>query len=73
MTVPGSKQVARLSAGENGLYFASDTSEVSKTGHVTLFTEATILLQIPTAGGVVPEHEVLYQGACMGAELVGGG
>lgn len=43
---------------------------MSTTGHVTAFTEETILLQIPTAGGLVPDHEVLYPGACKGAELV---
>jgi len=58
-----------LRSGMNGLFFAADTAAVSQFGHVTDFVEETILLQIPTAGGIVP-HTILHSGACKGNELV---
>ncbi len=59
-----------LRSGMNGLFFAADTAAVSQFGHVTDFVEETILLQIPTAGGIVPPHSILHSGACKGNELV---
>ena len=58
-----------ISAGKNSVLIAVDTADVSEVGHVTEFLEETILLQIPFAGGVVPEHEVLYQETCGCNEL----
>lgn len=72
VSVPGSPQQAFITSGLNGLFFAADTAAVSRSGHVTAFTELTILIQIPTAGGVVPAHRVLHSGACRGEDLVGG-
>jgi hypothetical protein len=40
------------------LAIAADTADVSEVGHVSEVLEETILLQIPFAGSVVPEHEV---------------
>lgn len=59
-----------LYGGANGLFFAADTAAVSQFGHVTEFIEETILLQIPTADGIVPPHTILHPGACKGNELV---
>ena len=73
ITVPGSSQHAFVTSFLNGLLLAADTAAVSKTGHVSAFTELTILLQIPTAGGVIPARRVLHSGACRGEDLVGGG
>ena len=72
VSVPGSSQHSFITSGLNGLFFAADTAAVSTTGHVTAFTELTILIQIPTAGGVVPAHRVLHSGPCRGEDLVGG-
>ena len=63
-------QEAIAHGNKNGLLFAADTAALSKTGHVTIFTEETILAQIPTKDGIVPPHKVLYEGGCKGAELV---
>ena len=70
VSVPTSAQCATIGAGKNGLFFAADTAAVSAIGHVTAFTKETILIQIPVAGGVTPDHVVLYSGPCRGAELV---
>lgn len=70
VSVPNSPQCATIGAGKNGLFFAADTAAVSTIGHVTAFTKETVLIQIPVAGGVTPDHVVLYSGPCRGAELV---
>ena len=59
-----------ISAGKNSVLIAVDTPDVSEIGHVTEFLEETIILQIPSAGGIVPEHTVLYQDACSCDELL---
>ena len=68
--VPNSTQCANIGAGKNSLVFAADTAAVSAVGYVTAFTKQTVLIQIPVAGGVTPDHVVLYLGPCRGAELV---
>ena len=70
VSVPNSTQCATIGAGKNGLVFAADTAALSAIGHVTAFTKQTVLIQIPVAGGVTPDHVVLYLGPCRGAELV---
>ena len=70
ITVPNSTQRAIISAGKNGLFFAADTAAVSAVGHVTDFLKETVLIQIPVAGGLAPNHTMLYSGPCKGAELV---
>ncbi|KAI1340222.1 hypothetical protein F5Y15DRAFT_51847 [Xylariaceae sp. FL0016] len=47
---------------EPGLLFAADTAEFSTKGHDSYNPGLTenILLQIPTAGGEIPDHEVLF-------------
>ena len=70
ISIPGSKVVAHIKAGKNGLVFAADTAALSSVGHVTVFTKETFLMQIPTANGTVPEHTVLYEGPCKGKELM---
>ena len=68
--MPGSTHAWHVHAGKNGLGMAVDTPDVSATGHVSEFLEETVLMQIPTADGVVPAHEVLYQRPCDGEELL---
>lgn len=55
------------------MLIAVDTASVSENGHLSEFFEDTVLLQIPFKDGVLPEHEVLYQEACGGDELMGSG
>ena len=70
ITVPGSDEIAYVEAGKNGLLFAADTAALSSGGHVTYFNKETFLMQIPTAGGIVPNHTVLYTGQCRGEEMM---
>lgn len=52
---------------QSSVLIAADTKALSwRTGHFTEFPsqEATVLMQSPFFGGVVPEHIVLYEGAC---------
>ena len=70
ITVPGSDKIAYAKAGKNGLLFAADTATLSSDGHVTYFNKETFLMQIPTAGGIVPNHTVLYTGPCHGEQIM---
>jgi hypothetical protein len=70
VTIPERDQEAVISASKNSVLIAVDTPDVSELGHVTEFLEETIILQIPFAGGIVPEHMVLYQDACSCDELL---
>ncbi|KAK5086085.1 hypothetical protein LTR70_007320 [Exophiala xenobiotica] len=56
--------------GKYGLVYADDTDTY---GHSTTFpsTDETVLLGLPTADGKQPEHEVLHEGACGWADLIG--
>ena len=68
--IPNSTQEAFIRAGKNGLLFAADTAALSRVGHISIFTKETVLMQVPTAGGIVPPHSVLYNGPCRGQELI---
>ncbi|KAI0839542.1 hypothetical protein F5Y06DRAFT_295568 [Hypoxylon sp. FL0890] len=64
---------ALISGGEFGLIFAADTADVSREGHRTQYpgiTE-TIVLQIPTCDGNVPDHSILHMGPCGVDEIAG--
>ncbi|KAI1360352.1 hypothetical protein F5Y08DRAFT_52493 [Xylaria arbuscula] len=64
---------AYISGGQFGLIFAADTKDVSVKGHRTQYpglTE-TVALQIPTADGKVPQHQVLHPGPCGAGEIAG--
>lgn len=47
--------------------------DVSGLGHITRYpsAEQTVALQIPLGEGVLPGHEVLYEGGCVGEEVSG--
>ena len=68
ITIPDSIQEAHVHASKNGLVFAGDTAALSARGRFTIFTKETFLMQVPTAGGIVPPHTVLYTGPCRGDE-----
>lgn len=74
ITLPDDDETsAYVSGGEFGLIFAADTAAVSEKGHRTRYpgiTE-TIALQIPTADGEVPKHDVLHAGPCVTSEING--
>lgn len=77
ITIPGPGDEIRdsliLNDGGVGMLFAADTAEVSRRGHGGDFpgVTETIFLQVPTGDGEVPEHEVLYVGACGAEEYAG--
>ncbi|KDQ54572.1 hypothetical protein JAAARDRAFT_49197 [Jaapia argillacea MUCL 33604] len=66
VTLPNSTADAWVPGGSNGLLVAADVASVSTYGHITTYPSPfeTIALQIPTAGGIVPNHTVLHDGAC---------
>ena len=66
ISVPSSPISAYIFGGTwNSLIIATDTAAVSTTGHSTLYDADTIILEIPTAGGVVPAHTILHEGPCL--------
>ncbi|MCJ1358079.1 MAG: hypothetical protein MMC33_008077 [Icmadophila ericetorum] len=69
--LPNNTEVAYVHGGKKGLILAVDTPDVSQYGHYSDYPsgEQTVAMQIPTAGGVVPEHRVLYEGGCKESEL----
>lgn len=70
ITLPDSTDEAWITGGRYGLVFADD---VNTTGHYTTFpsAEETVLLGLPVMGGKEPDHEVLHEGACALADLIG--
>ncbi|KAI8948667.1 hypothetical protein F4801DRAFT_441893 [Xylaria longipes] len=74
ITVPGDESTSVfVTGGQFGLIFAADTNDVSKEGHRTQYpgiTE-TIALQIPTADGKVPKHNLVHEGPCSISEIAG--
>lgn len=52
---------------------ATDTADKSTYGHITTYPSDadTIALQIPFAGGIIPFHDVLYDGPCAWDDMVG--
>ncbi|KAI0467437.1 hypothetical protein F4859DRAFT_244619 [Xylaria cf. heliscus] len=74
ITLPGDASTSvSITGGEFGLIFVADTADVSREGHRTQYpgiTE-TIALQIPTADGKVPEHDLVHEGPCSISEIAG--
>ncbi|MCJ1263281.1 hypothetical protein MMC22_003151 [Lobaria immixta] len=71
VTLPNSTHEAWIHGGKRGLILVADTAAVSVKGHITVYPsdQETVALQIPTAGGQVPSHRVLYEGACRDCDL----
>ena len=69
VTLPDGSDEVWIVEGVNGLIVAADTTGA---GHHTAYPsdKETVALQIPFAGGVVPRHEVLKQGACHASSQV---
>jgi hypothetical protein len=70
--LPTFNNEAWIQGGKYGFIIAADTKNVSETGHITDFPGAadTVIAQFPLKGGVLPDHEVLYDGPCKLDELV---
>lgn len=66
ISLPNSSQTATVYGGKHGLIFAADTPDKSDIGHYTRYPteDNTVAFQLPTAGGVIPDHKVLHAGAC---------
>ena len=66
-----SSDEAWITGGKYGLIFADDVG--TSNGHLTTFpsNDETVLLTFATAGGAVPEHDVLHEGPCGWEETVG--
>lgn len=64
---------AWIQGGKYGLILAADTPNVSRYGHITMYPSDadTVAMQVPFADGKVPDHEVLHEGPCGWAEMVG--
>ncbi|KAH8646702.1 hypothetical protein BX600DRAFT_503595 [Xylariales sp. PMI_506] len=74
ITLPEDPSTSAYTAGgEFGILFAADTASVSAKGHRTQYLGLTesVALQIPTSGGVIPEHFVLHDGPCIADEASG--
>ena len=70
LTIPKTKQQARLDGGKYGLLIAIDTTERSQDGHISSTgPEELTALQIPTENGRIPSHKVLHQDQCQPSEL----
>ena len=71
VTLPDSPEAATIHGGRNGLIIAADTADVSRKGHNTDYPsgQETTAIQIPTQGGMVPEHKVLHAGPCQKKEM----
>jgi hypothetical protein len=73
VTVANTTQDVYIRGGKYGTVFVADTAEVSKTGHYSFFPEDSVMVRLPTDGGKVPEHTVLYSGPCKDEHVVGVG
>jgi hypothetical protein len=75
ITVPGNgNNSVTTTGGELALFFFMDTVELSRSGHGTSYpgVSETVFLQIPTKGGLLPEHTVLFDDApCSAREYAG--
>jgi len=71
-TLAPSTSDAWIQGGRNGLIFAADTSSRSRHGHFAEFPSdaPTVLVQIPMANGVIPDHDVLHVGPCGWEEMI---
>ncbi|KAI1317214.1 hypothetical protein F5Y16DRAFT_392909 [Xylariaceae sp. FL0255] len=70
VTMPDNRSITFTAAGgQAALIFATDTAAVSKLGHggVSPGISETVLLQLPTMNGSVPEHKILYHDKPCGA------
>ena len=63
---------AWIEGGRYGLVIAADIPSKSRLGHFAEFPSdvATVLVQVPTENGEVPEHDILYAGPCGWEEMI---
>jgi hypothetical protein len=73
VTVANTTQDVYIRGGKYGTVFVADTAEVSRTGHYSFFPEDSVMVRLPSDGGKIPEHTVLYSGPCKDEHVVGVG
>src|SRR5277367_1505596 len=63
-TLEPSLSEAWIQGGRNGLIFAADIPSRSLYGHFAEFPSdaATVLMQVPTVDGGIPDHDILHTG-----------
>ncbi|KAI4197341.1 MAG: hypothetical protein LQ350_005961 [Teloschistes chrysophthalmus] len=63
VSIPNSTASVRIKGGRDGLIIAADSTGA---GHVTKYPsgQETVALLVPTLGGSLPGHSVLYEGGC---------
>ncbi|EJD41219.1 hypothetical protein AURDEDRAFT_169804 [Auricularia subglabra TFB-10046 SS5] len=71
ITIPHVNQTVYVLGGTNGVIFAGDIAAVSASGHVTAnpSEETARVLQIPSADGKIPTHQVAHDGPCTLADM----
>lgn len=72
-TLGPSESEAWIAGGRYGLIIAADLPSISHYGHFAEFPSdaATVLVQVPTADGKIPDHDILHQGPCGWEDLIG--
>jgi hypothetical protein len=62
-----------VEGGRHGLIIAADIPSRSRYGHFAEFPgdAATVLVQVPTANGEIPDHDLLHMGPCGWEEMIG--
>jgi hypothetical protein len=72
-TLEPSLSEAWIQGGRNGLIIAADISPRSQYGHFAEFPSdaATVLVQVPTVNGGIPDHDILHTGPCGWEEMMG--
>lgn len=71
-TFPNNSENAVVEGGRNGLILATDIKQTGSIGHIATYAKNTLTsgVALPVKDNNVPEHKVLYRGACKGIELV---
>jgi hypothetical protein len=72
-TLEPSASEAWIAGGRNGLIIAADLASHSQYGHFAEFPSdaATVLVQVPTANGGIPDHDILHAGPCGWEDMIG--
>jgi hypothetical protein len=72
-TLEPSLSEAWIQGGRNGLIIAADIPPLSQYGHFAEFPSdaATVLMQVPTVNGGIPDHDILHAGPCGWEEMIG--
>lgn len=67
--IHNSTSEAWIIGGRYGLVFAGDTNTTNGHSYTFPSGDDTVILNMPTANGQVPAHQVLHAGQCLPSEL----